>query len=318
MIMDSALIKLRRIARFVRPLKLAAINYDPNDKRSCERVAGELFREQDFPDGHGSAERGRNLLRIIGDSYPTAPLTNAYFANLSAQLEGKPILSEPGRLLIGLGAGRCGSTTLASLLADIPGTCSTHENPPLIFWRPEPEQVEFHMRRINILVKYFPLVSDCSHWWLNVAEDILNLFPNSCFIGLVRDASACADSFMSVKNFGLGSYNHWVPFGNEVWIPAHWDPTYPTYDAPSDSRRNPDRAKRDLIVRYIHEYNSKLTELSVAFPERFLVLRTEELSLPSSQRLLYNFIGRRGSSASTTLRLNVHTISDGRELKLHF
>jgi len=315
---DTALTKLRRIGRLVRPLKLATINYDPNDKRSCERLAERLFSEQDCLGNLGSAERGRNLLRIIGDSYPTEPLTNAYFTNLLALLDGRPKLAEPGSVLIGLGTGRCGSTTLASFLADLPGACSTHENPPLIFWRPESEQIQFHLRRFSILVNYFQLVSDCSHWWLNVAPDVFDMFPSARFIGLVREPTACANSFMAIKKFGHGSYNHWVPFANAPWIPAHWDPTYPTYDAPSDSYRNADRAKRALILRYIHEYNVKLTELASAFPDRFIVLQTEELNLPSSLQKISEFVGIRGGFPTRALKRNANSISDSRDLKLHF
>ena len=319
MTLNETFTKLQRIAGLIRPrVQRHMIDYDPNDKVSCERLAERMFRGQRYPGALGSVERGRNLLRIIGDSYPTAPLTNAYFENLSALLAKRAKLPEPGGLLIGLGTGRSGSTTLASLLADVPGACSTHENPPLIFWRPEPEQIGFHMRRFGILIKYFQLVSDCSHWWLNAAADILDLFPNARFVGLVREATACAESFMAIKKFGLGSYNHWVPFGNDVWIPAHWDPTYPTYDMPSDSRRNPDRVKRELIMRYIQEYNLKLTELAAAFPERFLVLRTEELTLPSSLRLLYEFAGGRGNFPSAPLKLNARSVLDGRDPRLHF
>src|ERR1700733_2571613 len=121
MILEAAFTELRRIKRWVRrQAQLSTIDYDPYDKQSCERLAEKMFHEQSHPGYLGSVERSRNLLRIIGDSYPTARLTNAYFENLSALLERRPKLAEPGRLLIGLSTGRSGSTTLALLLAEIP------------------------------------------------------------------------------------------------------------------------------------------------------------------------------------------------------
>ena len=314
----AALIK-RRIAQWIRPrTPPRAIDYDPNDKATCERLAERMFREESDLGAFGSVERGRNLLRIIGDSYPAPPLTQAYFDNLSALLDNRPKLPERGQLLIGLGTGRSGSTTLAALVADVPEACSTHENPPLIFWRPEPEQIEFHIRRFGVLIQYFALVADCAHWWLNAVGDILDAFPDARFIGLVREAAACADSFMTIKKFGLGSYNHWAPFGNDIWIPSHWDPTYPTYDMPSDSQRHPDRSKRSLILRYIYEYNRKLKQLAEARPERYLVLRTEELNMPAALQRIYEMTSRANKNAVKTLALNKGSILDGRNDKLRF
>jgi hypothetical protein len=317
--MEGPLNRLQELARLIRLRgPIHGIDYDPSDRRSCERLADRMLDKQNDFGEFATEERGRNLLRMIGDSFPTAALTAVYFENLEALLGRKTKLPEPGKLLIGLGTGRSGSTTLASLLARIPGACSTHENPPLIFWRPEHEQIEFHIRRFAILLEYFPLVADTSHWWLNVTQDILAHFPGARFVGLVRDAEACAKSFMAIKRSGRGSYNHWVPFGNGVWTPSHWDPTYPTYEVPSDSQRRPDGAKHDLIMRYIREYNQKLEELSTKSPESFDVLGIEDLNLPASRRVLDEASGARGKLPPVPGRLNSRSVLDGRDDKLRF
>ncbi len=117
----------------------------------------------------GTLLRSRFLLHLMSISHPTRRLVDAYFDNLQRLLRGRPKLAQPGSVVLGLGTGRCGSTTLSAAFALRPDVCSTHENPPLIFWDPVEEQVRFHCDRLRILVDYFPLVFDAAHWWLNAA-----------------------------------------------------------------------------------------------------------------------------------------------------
>jgi len=49
-------------------------------------------------------------------------------------------------LVIALAAGG-----LAAMLASVTGSCCTHENPPLVSWTPEPEEIDFHLRRFRRL-----------------------------------------------------------------------------------------------------------------------------------------------------------------------
>ena len=213
------------------------VDSDPYDRRLCEQLADKLFNELVDDSPSGSIQRNRIILQIIGDSFPTERLTTEYFANLELVLRGRRRRETPGQLVLGLGTGRCGSTSLAGVLGTVTDSCCTHENPPLIFWKPEPEQIDFHIRRFNILTEYYPLVADVSHWWLNSTRRIFERFPSVKIIGLIRDSEACAESFMRIKGYGFGTYNHWAPPGNGLWCSAHWDPTYPTFDLPAHSAR---------------------------------------------------------------------------------
>ena len=87
-------------------------------------------------------------------------------------------LSQPGNVILGLGTGRCGSTTLSAAFGGVPDICATHENPPHIFWEPIEEQVRFHLDRLRMLADYFPLVFDAAHWWLNVVSSCFDRIPH--------------------------------------------------------------------------------------------------------------------------------------------
>jgi hypothetical protein len=285
-----------------------SIGYDPYDRTAREDLAQELFRINERAQPFGTVDRGRLILRIIEASYPTQKLASEYFCNLEYLLKAMRRRNVPGQVLLGLGTGRSGSTSLAALLGTVQDGCSTHENPPLIYWTPEGDQVQFHMKRFKLLSEYFSLVSDVSHWWLNVLDEFFRVFPNSKVIGTVRDVNKCAESFMRIKRYGRLSWNHWVPYRNGIWTSHSWDPTYPTYSVPND-HSNPDRAKYELIARYIKEYNAQLTFLATQLPEQVKLVRTDELDDPSIQRALFDYAGVTGRVSS--LRFNVRSVSDG-------
>jgi hypothetical protein len=249
-------------------------------------------RERQFEPG--TVLRSRFILQLMSISYPTQKLVGAYFENLQQLLRGRAKLSQPGNVIVGLGTGRCGSTTLSAAFASLPGACATHENPPHIFWDPTEEQVRFHVERLRMLADYFPVVFDAAHWWLNVCPRLLAEFPRSKLIGLVRDTESCVQSFLRFQGQGLGSMNNWAPPENGVWRTAHWDPTYPTYPLPSGIRPGTDEAyaaKKMMITRYVNEYNRSLIAMAAAQTQRVLLIRMEALNESTTATQLRTFVG---------------------------
>jgi hypothetical protein len=291
-------------------------SYDPYDRAALQTRADEVFHRRESEQPAGTIDRSRLLLEIMEAWYPTSTLEDAYFANLYLLLRGREQLSCPGRLLLGLGTGRSGSTTLAALLATAERACCTHENPPLIFWKPDQAQTEFHIRRFQLLCEYYSVVADVSHWWLNVLDPFFQHFPNSRAVGLVRDTDECAKSFMRVKGYGRGSLNHWVPRGNSLWVTSSWDPVYPSYPVPAYAQDNVDRAKFDLIRRYVVDYNDQLAAVAQRLPHRVLLLNTKELNRPATQQRIFEFAGVRGRIVK--LNLNTRDFSEGRHADFRF
>jgi hypothetical protein len=285
--------------------------FNPEDKSALCKEADKRFRgiEKSFP--LGTLRRSRQLLLIIGQGFPTQLLTDAYFENLEAMMAFKTPLRQPGTLVIGLGSGRSGSTTFAARLEDTDGSCSTHENPPLVYWRPEPEQIAFHFRRFRLLTRYFPLVADSAHWWINLVDPLVSEFPTIKFVGMRRDKFDCAVSFARIKGFGRGSYNHWAPHLNGIWRSAMWDPAYPTFEVPAWANRNPDRAKWQMIVRYLDIYNSLLTSAATRLRGKFIMMHTELLNDPDALKVLYDHIGVNPKTAVKMINCNVKSIKDG-------
>jgi hypothetical protein len=202
------------------------------------------------------------------------------------------------------------------MLATVANSCCTHESPPLIFWEPQSEQIDFHIKRFRVLTHYHSLVGDVSHWWLNSIGQVFDQFPDARAIGLIRDPDDCALSFMRIQGHGKGSYNPWVGPGISLWRSGHWDPTYPSYPVPSGASKAPDRAKLELITRYVKEYNSQLEWLAQNTPDRVKLVRTEELSREAVQQEIFHIAGARGQTS--TWKLNVKGIVEGRKIQIKF
>jgi hypothetical protein len=303
----------RFLGKFFKARSSTGLRYDPYDDEIRKDLAEHLFRPHgDYPP-LGTIERGRLILDIIQETFPTEALSRAYFENLDNLLSTRPVRRTPGKIVIGIGSGRNGSTSLAEMLSTIEGSCCTHENPPLMCWTPHPEEIRFHMKRLQRLAAYFPVVVDVAHWWLNAIPNLLSWFPEALVVGITRNSESCARSFFKIKGAGVGSCNHWVLFGNGIWSAERWDPTYPTYPVPDQAREDPDGAKLQLMMRYVREYNIAVQALAIRCPTKFMALKTEDLSDPTAQRTLYDFVGANG--AIKTVRLNVRTTKDGRRFR---
>ncbi len=286
------------------------------DRTAREKEAAALLARYGEHEPLGTLARSHLLLGILHCTYPTPALCAAYFENLTRLLAPRKKLSSPGLLLLGLGAGRCGSTSLTALMATVDGSCCTHENPPFIFWDPQDEQVTFHLKRFTLLRQYFPLVFDASHWWLNVMDHLFAVFPDAKAVGLCRNLQPSVRSFMKIKGTGPNSVNHWAAPDNGIWCPTNWDSAYPTYPVPDYALFDPDRAKADVIRQYVHDYNRVLESLAARFPGRVMLVQTEKLGRTAVQQRLFNFIGHAG--CSTKVHLNVGTADDGTSLDYKF
>jgi hypothetical protein len=302
---------LRKLLR--KALSNGGVDYDPYDRSVRENLAERMFAPHRGEPAPGTIARSRLILDIIQETFPTAELTKAYFENLDLLLRYRQPLRTAGRIVLGIGSGRTGSTSLAAMLATIAGSCCTHENPPLISWKPEPEELEFHLGRFHRLAAYHPLVADVSHWWLNVLDRFFAEFPEARVVGTLRAVESCAASFMHIKGSGRGSYNHWVPYGNGIWAAARWDPAYPTYPVPEQAALDPDGAKLALIVRHVQEYNDAMCALAQRFPAKVILVRTESLDDEAVQNAIFDFVGLHGTFART--HLNVGTTDDGKRFR---
>ena len=267
----------------------------PYDLDMRERLADELLQKHCAATSPGSFERAHLLLRILHTFFPTRRVSDVYFENLEGLLSGRRPLDHYGKVILGIGTGRCGSTSLTAAFRAVENALSTHENPPMIFWEPQAEQIGFHMKRLALLARYYPVVFDASHWWLNVIDIFFERFPEGKVVGLYRDTRSCVDSFLRMKGTGPRTTNHWATRDDKRWIRSTWDPCYPSYTAPPQYEEDTLRAKGSQIQWYVESYNRRLHELARAHPERVLLIHTDLLGEPGSSDELSEFVNVRVS-----------------------
>lgn len=300
------------LRRFIPRDTAPDLDFDPYDVEMMRQNAIRLLREMRATPSQEEEpeEKCRRILSAIQSSYPTPELADEYFKNLKLAFRDKRELDASGQIVIGIGPGRCGSTSLSEMLGTISNSCCTHETPPSIFWTPLSEQVEFHIKRFRMLAKYHSVVSDVSHWWLNAIGRVWDQLPQAKVIGLVRDPDKCASSFMRIQGFGRGSLNPWAPRGDSFWRRGLWDPTYPSYPVPDLSKNDPDHVKLEQITRYVREYNAQMAKLAENQPEQVKLVQTETISSPEVQAEIFSLVKHRGESA--VWQLNVKGIRDGK------
>ena len=130
------------------------------------------------------------------------------------------------RLVLGIGTGRSGSTSLTHLFGSQAATYCSHEFPPLIPWNTDGDQFQyqFHLERFNRLFQKWDFVCDVSHWWLPRIEAILASGYDLKVVAVKRDRDATVDSFLRIKGGGgPGSINHWVEHDGKFWRENFWD-----------------------------------------------------------------------------------------------
>ena len=181
------------------------------------------------------------------------------------------------KIIIGLGSGRCGTKSLAYLLNKQSGVTCTHE----VFRLPW-EFKETKIRNIHSLFskKRKDVVGDVAFYYLNYVKYLINQYPNIKFICLKRDRDETIKSYIE-KTFYK---DHWRNFNvkkKEGYGYSVWDKCYPTYSDIVD--------KGQAIAQYYDDYYLKAEELQADYPEKFLLLNTEDAFTSDGQKKIFIF-----------------------------
>ena len=250
----------------------------------------------------GRLEDARRVLAHYLTIVPRGPTLMGAFESLLAEIPTR-LGEERGRLVIGAGTGRSGSTSLTQLLAAQPGGYFSHEHAPRLSWEGPDPRFDFHVRRFRQLQRGFSSFGDVSHWWLPRFEALLVAFPGLRMIVLKRDRLDTIASFLKVKGGeGQGGINHWIDHDGRFWRRNIWDECYPKYEA---------RGSREAIGAYWDDYYRQAEELQRRHPGVLRVFPTTLLSSTEGQREILTFAGFTDPVTIEALAANAGTIKDG-------
>lgn len=208
-----------------------------------------------------------------------------------------------GTLLLGLGTGRSGSTTLAKLWAVQKDCYCSHEHPPRLSWKGSASRLVFHQNRFNFLQRNFKYIGDVSHWWLPYIDALMKSNEDVRVVVLKRDRKATVDSFLKIKGgIEKGAINHWMDHDGSFWAKNIWDECYPSYKTSNI---------KEAIESYWDDYYKTVDNLIHRYPSSIRLFSTEELSKSDTQVDLLTFCGFKSPKLKTDLYLNKSNALDG-------
>lgn len=188
--------------------------------------------------------------------------------------------------VIGLGSGRCGTTSLAALLASQRSADAVHERFPHLRWSDEPD-----------VFRHFPTKVTCDLWadvgfyYLPHVRAIWEKYPSTCFVCLKRDKEQTVASWL---RYFRSSHDPWRT-GNHVgaqW--TEWDASYPSY---------PGLASREEAARvYWDDYYEEANRLSV--DPRFRIFNMDDLNTEQGVVSILRFAGIKTPRIRTKIRTN--------------
>ncbi|MEE4261234.1 MAG: sulfotransferase [Desulfobacteraceae bacterium] len=179
-------------------------------------------------------------------------------------------------VFIGCGTGRCGTTSLAKLIAGCKDAVCHHERRPLLPW-------VFLEELFQERVKWFSMstagiTGDVAFFYLPYLEKLIGVFPRLKIVCLERNRQAVIDSFLWKTQW----QNRWVNHDGTEWVKdTVWDKTFPKY-AIADKAR--------AIGAYWDEYRKKIRRVAGKYPASVKRMTTEELNTTRGQQKIFDFL----------------------------
>jgi hypothetical protein len=190
------------------------------------------------------------------------------------------------KIILVVGSGRCGLTSLTNLLGRQPHTRATLEEPPVLPWRREPGDRVIRARLARFRAgRDAEFLADAASFYLPYLEDALAAEPGLRVLGLRRPREEVVASFERfLDEFNAFPTNHWADEPAVGWYhDPVWTRAFPQYDTAD---------RREGLRRYWQEYYGRLGELAERHPRKVRLFDMEKaLNTEAGQRDLLTFAG---------------------------
>lgn len=179
-------------------------------------------------------------------------------------------------IFIGCGTGRCGTTSLAKLIAGCADALCRHERRPLLPW-------VFNEDLFQERVQWFSastagITGDVAFFYLPYLEKLIGVLPHLKVVYLERRRQEVIDSFMYKTLW----HNRWCDHDGTRWIKDKvWDPSFPKYGITE---------KAQAIAAYWDDYRKRIMRFARRFPAAVLPVRMEELNTARGQGRIFDFL----------------------------
>lgn len=179
-------------------------------------------------------------------------------------------------VIFGVGTGRCGTKSLATLLNLQTSTKISHELGKPLPWNYCEKSLFDKIGEINSNNK----MGDVAFYYLNYIPKLIDTFSgNIRIIGLKRDMNSTVKSYL---NHTRGR-NHWRKHNGILWKKDKvWDKAYPKYTVWNKTR---------AISKYYKDYYTELDRLVEIYPQNICIFDTRELNLTDGIHKILEFAG---------------------------
>ena len=210
-------------------------------------------------------------------------------------------MSQEPRLVLGIGSGRCGTKSLANILAQQPGAYVTHEIRPVLPWTEQESKARIAERitALRYQGRGCSLVGDVAHYYLNYVADAISLEPQLRVVCLRRDRKQVVESYYQWVRTSYGPHaNHWrLPDGSRqaTTIFSKCFPKYDTNDI------------KVAIGQYWDEYYKTAEQLVERFPGNVAVFDMHAgLNTAAGQQEVLSFVGVPVEQQTVVLAVHLH------------
>ncbi len=195
-------------------------------------------------------------------------------------------------LIIGLGTGRSGTTSLAHLLHTQPSSFVVHEGSlsrtvngkkesynQLLPWKKDPSLLDGFLKELEQQAGDAHFYGSVGFYFLPYVEDILERHPDTKFIVLARRREEVVRSF----SLHSGECNWWMDHqGKGFTLDPMWDVAFPKFKAST---------KEEAIAQYWDLYWKRSLELERKYPQSLRIFEVSSLNTTDGIHRILDFAG---------------------------
>lgn len=181
--------------------------------------------------------------------------------------------------VFGIGTGRCGTESLATLLNQQKRSRVTHERYRWrLAWEHSESQVDSILNKEPAKSeRASDLYGDVAYSWLPYIDLIMRFNPEAKVICLKRDKDATVNSWLKTP------YNHWQKHDGNEYSFGHWSRCFPKFDSCF--------SRKQAIEFYWELYYAKAAGYQEKYPQNFKIFSIEALNNLEDQVRLLKFAG---------------------------
>jgi len=188
------------------------------------------------------------------------------------------------QIILGMGAGQCGTLLFAQILQKQPNTKITHEQPPLLPWTREPGAPGIRERLQRYLDTFKErFVGDVATFYLPYVEEAIRFDPEIRIVCLKRPRDEIVAGFCRFLDQSPYPINHWAKEpAPGWWHDPFWSHVFPKYDT---------QDREEGIRLYWDEYYAAADRLTSRYPDNIRIYDTEVLTTEQGVREVLSFVG---------------------------